>query len=128
MYRFFNNNPVANRTGDCAVRAVSLAINQDWDSTYLLIALAGMQMGDSMEKNYVWGSLLRQRGYIREALPNVCPDCYTVRQFAEDHPKGTYVLGLDRHVVTLKDGDWYDLFDSGDETVVYVWYRKEEAA
>ena len=71
-------------------------------------------------------SPLRQNGFSRENLPHACPDCYTVRQFAADHPKGTYVLGLDRHVVTLRDGDWYDLFDSGDETVVYVWYRKED--
>lgn len=126
MYREFNNNPTGRRVGDCAVRAVSLAINESWERTYLLICLNGLQMGDMPSSNTVWGALLRQNGFYRESLPNVCPDCYSVRQFAEDHPKGTYVLGLDQHVVTVKDGNWYDIWDSGDETVVYVWYRKEE--
>lgn len=126
MYREFNNNPTGRRVGDCTVRAVSLAINESWERTYLLIALNGLQMGDMPSSNSVWGSVLRQHDFYRESLPNVCPDCYTVRQFAEDHPKGTYVLGLDQHVVTVKNGDWFDIWDSGDETVVYVWYRKED--
>jgi hypothetical protein len=125
MFREFNNNPTGRRVGDCAVRAVSLALNESWERTYLLICLNGLQMGDMPSSNSVWGALLRQNGFYRENLPHACPDCYTVRQFAEDHPKGTYVLGLDQHVVTLRDGDWYDLFDSGDETVVYVWHREE---
>jgi hypothetical protein len=49
-----------------------------------------------------------------------------VRDFARDHPRGTYLLGLDGHVVTVIDGDWLDVWDSGDETVLFVWSRKDE--
>lgn len=126
MYREFNNNPTGRRVGDCAIRAVSLALNKDWESTYMLIAVNGLQMGDMPSSNSVWGSVLRQAGFVRENLPNTCPDCYTVRDFCEEHPKGTYVLGLNGHVVTVKDGNWYDIWDSGDETVLFYWHRKEE--
>lgn len=126
MYREFNNNPTGRRVGDCAVRAVSLALNKDWESTYLMIVLNGLQMGDMPSSNSVWGSVLRQAGFVRENLPNTCPDCYTVRDFCEEHPKGTYVLGLSGHVVTVKDGNWYDIWDSGDETVLFYWHRKDE--
>lgn len=126
MYREFNNNPTGRRVGDCAVRAVSLALNKDWETTYLLIALNGLQMGDMPSSNSVWGSVLRQAGFVRENLPNTCPDCYTVRDFCEEHPKGTFVLGLSGHVVTVKDGNWYDIWDSGDETVLFYWHRKDE--
>lgn len=126
MYREFNNNPTGRRVGDCAIRAVSLALNKDWESTYLMIALNGLQMGDMPSSNSVWGSVLRQAGFVRENLPNTCPDCYTVRDFCEEHPKGTYVLGLSGHVVTVKDGNWYDIWDSGDETVLFYWHRKDE--
>ena len=126
MFREFNNNPTGRRVGDCAIRAVSLALNKDWESTYLLIALNGLQMGDMPSSNSVWGSVLRQAGSVRENLPNTCPDCYTVRDFCEEHPKGTYVLGLSGHVVTAKDGNWYDIWDSGDETVLFYWRRKGE--
>ena len=126
MYREFNNNPLSRRVGDCAIRAVSLAVDKDWERTYLLVALNGLQMGDMPSSNSVWGSVLRQDGFRRESLPNACPDCYTVRDFCKDHPRGTYVLGLSEHVVTVKDGDWYDIWDSGDEPVIYYWYRKDE--
>ena len=127
MYREFNNNPTGRRVGDCAVRAVSLALNKDWETAYLLIALNGLQMGDMPSSNSVWGSVLRQAGFVRENLPNTCPDCYTVRDFCEEHPKGTFVLGLSGHVVTVKDGgNWYDVWDSGDEPVLFYWHRKDE--
>lgn len=126
MWREYNPNPVGRRVTDCAVRAVSLAIDRDWETTYLLIALNGMQMGDMMEVNGVWGSVLRQHGFYRRVIPDTCPDCYTVADFCRDHPEGTFVVGMDRHVVTVIDGDWYDIFDCGDETVFYYWYRKDE--
>lgn len=126
MYREFNNNPTGRRVGDCAVRAVSLALGKSWEDTYLLIALNGLRMGDMPSSNSVWGALLRMEGYRRENLPNSCPDCYTVRDFARDHQRGTYVLGLDGHVVCVIDGDWLDVWDSGDETVLYAWSRKDE--
>ena len=127
MYREFNNNPTGRRVGDCAVRAVSLALNKDWETTYLLIAMAGLQMGDMPSSNTVWGSLLRRNGFVRENLPNTCPDCYTVRDFCEDHPTaGVSVLGLDGHVVTAINEDWFDIWDSGGETVLYYWKRKDD--
>lgn len=127
MFRETNPNPVGRRVTDCAVRAVSLALGLDWETTYLLIALNGMQMGDMMEVNSVWGSVLRQHGYYRKALPDTCPDCYTVRDFCADHPHGVFVLGLHEHTVCVIDGDWLDIFDSGDEPVEFYWFRKDEA-
>lgn len=126
MFKQFNNNPTGRRVGDCAVRAVSLALNKSWEDTYLQIALAGLKLGDMPSTNSVWGSLLKKNGFERESLPNTCPDCYTVREFCEDHPAGVFVLGLDGHVVTAINGDYFDVWDSGDETVVYFWKRKDD--
>lgn len=126
MYREYNNNPTGRRVGDCAVRAVSLALDKDWETAYLMIALNGLQMGDMPSSNTVWGSVLRQNGFYREPVPNTCPDCYTVRDFCEDHPEGVYVLGLSEHVVTAINGDYFDIWDSGDEPVLFYWYRKDD--
>ena len=119
-----NPNPVGRRVSDCSVRAVCLALDIDWETAYMAIAINGMRMGDMMDVNTVWGSVLRQNGFQRAVLPNTCPDCYTVRDFCRDHPRGVFVLGLPRHVVCEIDGDWIDTWDSGDETVLYYWYRK----
>lgn len=125
MYREYNNNPVARRAGDCAVRAVSVALDTDWETAYAMIAAMGFQMGDMPSSNAVWGAVLRQNGFLRAVLPNTCPDCYTVADFAADHPDGVYVLGLDKHVVTLVSGDWFDTWNSGNEPVIFYWYERK---
>ena len=126
MWRPYNNNPIARRVGDCAIRAVALALDTDWETAYIEMAVAGLLMGEMPDINNVWGAVLRQHGFYREALPRTCPDCFTVRDFCREHRRGVYVLGTDGHVVTAIDGDWYDIWDSGDETVLYFWYRKDE--
>lgn len=83
-------------------------------------------MGDMPSANHVWGAYLRAKGFTRRIVPDTCPDCYTVREFAEEHPHGTYILALSGHVVAVKDGNYYDTWNSGDETPIYYWFRKDE--
>jgi len=73
--------------------------------------------------NSVWGAVLRQNGFTRTALPPTCPDCYTARDFAEDHPYGTYVLGFGNHVATVVNGQLYDSWDSSNEIPQYYWEK-----
>lgn len=119
-----NNNPAGRYVGDCAVRAVSVALGIDWEEAYELIADAGYRMGDMPSSDSVWGAVLRQHGFYREAIPNTCPDCYTVKDFVKDFPHGVYVLGFGGHVATVIDGDLYDSWDSSNEVPVYFWYLK----
>lgn len=121
-YRYFNPNPVANRTGDCAVRAVAAALDIDWDSAYDLIAENAKQMGEIMQSNAAWGSVLRQHGFRRAVIPNTCPDCYTAKDFCMDHPTGIYVLGFGSHVATVVNGKIWDSWDSSEEIPVYYWF------
>ena len=123
MWKMFNNNPTGRRVGDCAVRAVSVALGVSWEDAYTMMAANGFSMGDMPSSDSVWGSVLRQKGFYRKAVPNTCPDCYTAEDFAEDHPKGVYVLGFGGHVATVKDGTIYDSWDSSEQIPVYYWYK-----
>lgn len=125
-YIHFQNNPAGRNVGDCAVRAVSVALNTDWETAYLTIAMQGYKMGDMPSSDSVWGSVLRQHGFYRKAIPNSCPDCYTAEDFCRDHPKGIFVLGFGGHVATVVDGALMDSWDSSQEIPVYVWYRKDD--
>ena len=125
-FREWNPNPTGRRVGDCAVRAVARALGVDWETAYLKISVNGYAMGDMPSSDSVWGSVLRQAGFYRTAVPNTCPDCYTVAAFAKDHPSGIYVLALGGHVVTVVDGDWYDTWDSGGQIPQYFWYEEDE--
>lgn len=123
MFIRWNENPTGRFVGDCAVRAVSLALGTSWEDAYWMLAENGFLMGDMPSSDSVWGSALRERGFRREAIKNTCPDCYTVADFAKDHPRGTYVLKTDQHVTTVIDGDIYDSWNTSDEAVQYYWTR-----
>ena len=120
---FYNPNPTGKRVGDCTVRAISKALGQSWECTYTGLSLQGFLLGDMPSANATWGAYLRANGFARRIVPDSCPDCYTVRDFAADHPHGTYILSLASHVVCLIDGDVYDTWDSQDETPLYYWER-----
>lgn len=126
MYRYFNSNPVANREEDCAVRAVSAALGVSWDEAFEMIAHNAQQMGSMMHRDNAWGSVLRQHGFLKEIIPNSCPDCYTAEDFCIDNPKGVFVLGFGTHTACVRDGVLLDTWDSRDEVPIYVWYRKDE--
>ena len=126
MYRFFNPNPISNRVGDCAIRAVAKALDTDWETAYAMVVSNGYLMGDMPSSNSVWGAVLRQNGFNRSVIPDNCPDCYTAADFCVDHPEGIYVLGFGNHVATVVDGDIYDSWDSSNEVPQYYWYRKDQ--
>ena len=122
----YNPNPVGLKVGDCVIRALSKALGQKWEETYIDLCVEGVLKCDLPSANSVWGSYLRRKGFEREIIPNACPDCYTVEDFCVDHPNGTYILALDGHVVSVVDGQYFDTWQSGREVPIYYWHRKED--
>lgn len=124
MFVNYNANPDQKRVGDCTVRAISAALGQSWEAVYVGLALQGLLMGDMPSANHVWGAYLREKGFRQAVIPDTCPDCYTVADFAAEHPEGTYILALSGHVVCIMDGDYYDTWNSGGEVPLYYWYKE----
>lgn len=125
IWREFNNNPISRRVGDCAVRAVSLALGVPWERAYVLLVSNAYDMADMPSSDAVIGSVLRQNGFYRAVMPDSCPDCYTAEDFVHDNPDGTFVLFFGGHVATIIDGQVWDAFDSTQEVPIFVWYRKD---
>lgn len=126
MWIEFLNNPMARRVGDCAVRALSVALDIDWEEAYNLLADAAFNMADMPSSDSVLSAVLRQHGFYRKAIPNSCPDCYTAEDFANDHPHGVYVLAFGGHVATIRDGILLDSWDSSSLVPQYYFYRKDD--
>ena len=122
-WRYWNENPAGRNVGDCAVRAIAVALGTDWETAYLMISDAGYKMADMPSSNSVWGAVLRQNGFYRHTIPNTCPDCYTINDFAADHPKGVYVVCTGNHVCTIRDGLIYDSWDSTQEIPQFYWSK-----
>lgn len=121
MYKYYNPNPRGNHVGDCTVRAITKALDSDWETIYSALCLYGYKCSDMPSANHVWGAYLRSKGFIREFIE----DC-TVEDFCELNPRGTFILAIQEHVVCVKDGVYYDSWDSGGAIPLYVWRKNEE--
>lgn len=121
-YIYFNNNPLGKSTGDCTVRALSCAMNNSWDDTYMDLVNEGYRQADMPSCNSVIASYLYNNGFQKYNLPK--NEFYSVKDFAESHPINLYVLATGNHFITVRDGDYYDAWDSGNEIPVAYWKRE----
>lgn len=119
-----NPNPKQKRVGDCTVRAISLATKLEWEKIYLDLCIQGYMLCDMPSSNDVWGSYLIDKGWTYQRLQDSCPFCYTVNDFCEDHPEGTYIVATGTHVICVKDGQYLDAWDSGDKVPLFYFMKE----
>ena len=125
MYVHYNENPRGNwKAGDCVIRAISVVTGKSWDEIYAALCAEGMYAGDWGNTNKVWDWYVRSLGFKRYICPNDCPYCYSLRDFAEEHKTGSYLVATGDHLVAVVSGSYYDAFDSGDVTPIF-YYTKE---
>ena len=137
-YVYYNPNPERKRTSDCVVRALSKFLGVPWIEAYMELCVYGGFNSDMPSVNSVWASFLEHKGYKRRTVKDLCPHCYTLKDFCIDHPYGKFFVSLDvgyaelfstsnfgiitgNHVVCVIDGDYFDTWDSGSEVVKYYW-------
>lgn len=127
-YIYYNPNPAKKDTIDCVVRAVCALFDIDWETAYLKLSIQGFSDKSVFVDDAVWGQYLRNNGFKVRPLPEGCPNYYTVRDFAYDHPYGRYLLKCYGHVVAVVDGDYYDTSDTGDDIPIYYYERSVDHA
>lgn len=71
--------------------------------------------------NGVWDVYLRRRGFRRYVCSNNCPYCYSIADFAKEHPYGKYIVATGKHVVAVVNGNYIDSWDSGNEVPIYYY-------
>lgn len=126
MFKYFNPHPSEKRIGDCVIRALTKALKKDWYDIYLDLAIEGYVKCDLPNADIIWGKYLIKNGFCRNLIPDDGLGEYTVQEFADEHPLGTYVLSMPgKHVVTVVDSVIYDTWDSTQETPSFYFCKKE---
>lgn len=125
MFIYTNPNPINRTIGDCVIRAIAIATESTWEKSYMDLCMEGLEMADLPNSNAVWASYLKKLGFRKGIVPDTCPDCYTVADFAEDNPYGLYILCTGSHVVTIIDGNIFDAWDSSSEIPIFYFYKEE---
>ena len=123
MWECVNLNPRKKSVGDCTIRAIGIATDRNWYDVYLDLCLFGMLMCDMPSSNAVTTAYLRSNGFRRRTIPDTCPDCYTIKDFCNEHERGVFIIGTGSHFVAVIDGQYCDSWDSGNESPVYYFER-----
>lgn len=121
MYKEFNANPKGRKTGDCLIRAFSLASGKTWEETLTDLYQIALDIKASPTESETCAKYADQLGFKSGKAEIVRHHRPTVASFAKSHPIGTFVLRLAHHVVTVKDGVYYDIWDCGAKSVYKYW-------
>ena len=124
MWIYANPNPCRQEEPDCVVRAISIATDQSWKKVHRDLCQLSCEKCTMPSVNWLWGLYLKRKGFRKFLLPDECPACVTVREFARMYSEGTYVVGTGTHAVAVINGNWYDAWDSADETLTFFYERR----
>ena len=78
MFVQYNSNPRGINTGYCVIRAICKAMDKTWEKVYTELTVKGLQEAMWGDTNTHWAKYLKEHGFVKELLPNTCPDCYTI--------------------------------------------------
>ena len=108
MWIYANPNPCRQEEPDCVVRAISIATDQSWKKVHRDLCQLSCEKCTMPSVNWLWGLYLKRKGFRNARM----------------YPEGTYVVGTGTHAVAVIGGNWYDAWDSADETLTYFYERR----
>lgn len=125
-FQFHNENPKGSvRACDCVVRAISKALGKKWEDTVLDLTMVGIKLGDVLNAKATYKKYLEGLGYKMKSQPRK-PDRtkYTITEFAQENPRGTFIIGVANHLTVVVDGVLYDTWDCSGKSVGNYWIVK----
>lgn len=122
MWQSHNENPDNKRVGDCVVRAISTALGQSWEQTFVGLCLQGFEDHDLPSSNAVWSRYLKRRGWKRYTIDDDC----TIEEFCRSHPDGIFIIGTGSHAVAVINGQLIDSWNSSQEFALYFFAKRED--
>ena len=125
-WRTYNPNPKSHNTGDCSLRAYCAAFGKTWEEAYDIASKIAKENGYIMDATQACDKILKE-GFNCEVDPTYnrktvkSKDRITINAFAMSHPYGTYIVHTHGHLTTVKNGEYWDSWDSGDKKIDVVY-------
>lgn len=125
MFEFYNPHPQQKIVGDCVKRALTKASGLTYQEVSNELNRIKREIGaSSYASNSVW------QAYVDKNLKGIKISFPAEKgkprmngeRFCQEHPTGTYILNMAKHLACCVDGVIYDTWDSS-EKCVYNAYR-----
>ena len=114
---YLNVSPNGERKNDCVTRAIKLASGLDYSFVRKRLFHTARLLGCEKLCWTCYSFFLTQVLGYRQ----VNCDEMSVGEFADLHPKGTYLIRIDQHLTTVINGHSYDTFDCRHKKCVVAW-------
>ena len=129
-FTYHNANPKNRITADCAFRAISTALDQDYNTTVIEMAQMMCKTGYALNDNKGEKKYLESKGWIRCPQPKKSDGTkYTGKEFCTKLalPNERYIAHIGgHHMVAIVDKHVLDIWDSTDKCIGNYWIKKED--
>ena len=124
-FTYYNANPKGKKTSDCVIRAICTALNKDYETTTRELLEFWLKSGYEMCDVKCFGKYLESKGWKKQKQPRKVDNTkYTGKEFVK-YFKGTCLANIGgHHIVCIKDGKVFDIWDSTDGCIGNYWTKE----
>lgn len=121
----YNPNPKKKNVGDCSLRAYCAAFGWTWEEAFERSSEIAKDEAIMMDTYKTCEKVMEGEGYfLDEEFKKSKRKDLTVNEFALTHPYGTYFLNTHGHLLCVKDGEYWDSWDSGKKKVRRIYIKQ----
>lgn len=121
-YTYHNANPKNKKGADCVARAVSFATGKTWENTIKEMTEFAIPLGRVFNEKAAVEKYLEEHGWVKYKQPRQDDNTkYTVQEFCEMQPNGTFIVSVANHLTVVKNGVIHDTWNCGHKSVGNYW-------
>ena len=115
-FRYLNLNPNGEKVSDCVTRAISFAFQLPYSTVRKKLFHTAKLLDCEKLCMTCYCFLVQTLG----GVPKNC-EGMTVGEFADLHPKGTYLIRIKGHLTMIRDNTIYDIWNCGSRLCDMAW-------
>lgn len=126
---FFNANPEDKLTGDCVIRAISIATDKTWDETLDNLVELSHKLKSVPNNKDCYIEYLEQNGFIKCKQPRKNDNTrYRGYEFLDKIKKSDIILfhAGTHHLSVIKNKKIWDTWDCSGECVGNYWIKSKQ--
>ena len=122
-FQFANPNPRGKLTDDCYLRCLTLTLKIPYETVARQMFELSLKSGYAINSRKNIEAYLASLGKIKQKqLKHKDGKKYTLKQFCDEHPTGSYVvITTGHHMTAVIDGKVNDTWDCTDRTCGNYW-------
>lgn len=124
-YVKYNVNSKTDKAGDCVIRAISLALNQDWEITFKDLCEIGLKKHRMPNDRLVFSEYLKKKGWVKCSEPRNWDNTRMTVEAAVKYIKESPIIinAGNLHVTCAINGNIYDTWNCS-KKMMHTYWRK----